>query len=147
MDRHIYAIERVLRRLRIPHAMAKLGRRRRRKLSKIEWESKDSRLSRSAPNQPSRQQADHFVPLLSTVHHLDRLEKILLRALEPHLRGECRLGKYEDGEMVVFCRDANLASHLRYHQSTYVARLKTLPEFGGLKMIKIRLMTQRTNQK
>ena len=139
-DKQIYTIERVLQRLRLPNAGAKLGRRQLRKLAKAEWEGKDNRLSPSTRNQPSRQPTDHLVPLLSTVHHLSQLEQSMLRALEPHLRDECRLAKYANGEMVLFCRTSALASYLRYHQREYIQRLKKLPEYGELRSIKVRLM-------
>ncbi len=76
--------------------------------------------------------------LMDYCRTMDRLEKLFVKALPSYMRQEFKLANYREGELVVFCSNANYASHLRYHSEEIIEVLRNLTEFHDLIKIKVR---------
>ncbi len=147
-DKYIHSVGSILPRLRVP--AAKTSPKEARELSDKEWKSSRSRLNaktggRSRAGRPRTgrdEQSDQFISLFENIRRLQKLQDAMAAVLRAELRDDCQLAKYENGEMVVFCANANVASYLRYHGQEYIGELRRLPEFYSLQSLRVRLQVK-----
>lgn len=67
------------------------------------------------------------------------LEEVLNKVLRAELKHKVSVANYENGKLVVFCKDATSASCLRYESQSYIELLRNKTEFSDLSSIKVRV--------
>ena len=79
--------------------------------------------------------------LLDYMRQLAERENVFLSLIPHEMRGEFQLVKYDEGEVTVFCRNANYASYLRYNATEIMGELRSHSSFSEL--IRIRVCRRR----
>lgn len=75
--------------------------------------------------------------LIEYAKKMTELEKVFVSVLPKDMQQEFHLARYDDGELVIFCNDANHASYLKYHSAEFMEELQGHASFEQLVKIKI----------